>query len=630
MYSHIVLSRFRWAVVVIAALVIASLACGPVSQPAATEAPAQPAQPQATQPPPTTEAAPSTEEDKTEGGAESAEAPGKTASDKAALGAEAQTTGKAESDKGPGMGPAASSQIPRLLVINDTGQDVCYVYISQTTDPDWGEDWLGSDEILQPGGERTFEVEPGTWDMLATDCSGNEVASQYAVVVTADLVWQLSATGGGQAGGASLTVVNDSSTDLCYLYISPSTSDTWGADWLGSSTIPAGGQQTFTLEAGTWDLLARDCSGGTLDEQYGIELSGDMTWTIYGGAGTGSASLEVVNNGSTSVCYVYISPTTASEWGNDWLGSDTIPAGSSYVFYMDAGSYDLMATDCSGNTLDSQMGVDISGSMTWTIGQGSSGGGGSGTLMLVNNSGATVCYVYISPTTATEWGGDWLGSSTVASGSSYTFSVPAGSYDLKAEDCSHNVLDTQFSIDISGSITWTIGGSAGGETVSLEVINTGGSTICYVYISPSTATDWGSDWLGTSTIPSGTSYTFSFDPGTWDFKAEDCSHNVLDSQFGVYLSGYEVWTIGSGGGGGDALVTIVNNTAQAVCYVWVGPPASEWDGDLLGSSILDVGQTISVYLPVGTWALQAESCGGEVLAYTDSFYASEGAVFYIP
>jgi hypothetical protein len=609
---------------VIAALVIASLACGPVAQPSATTEPPPPP----TTPPPATEAPPAEEGGKAEGDAEAAEAPGKAASDKTALGAEAETTGKAESDKGPGMGPAAASQTPRLLLINDTSQDVCYVYISQTTDSNWGSDWLGSDEILQAGGERTFEVEPGTWDMLATDCSGNEVASQYAVVVTADLVWQLSTTG-GQAGDTTLTVVNTSGTDLCYLYLSPSTSDTWGADWLGSGTIPAGGQQTFSLDAGTWDLLARDCSNNVLDEQYGIDLSGDMTWTIYGMGATGSASLEVVNNGSTSVCYVYISPTTSDSWGNDWLGSDTIAAGSSYVFYMDAGSYDLMATDCSGNTLDQQMGVDISGSMTWTIGQG--GGTGGGTLTLTNNSGATVCYVYISPTTATEWGDDWLGTSTVASGSSYTFNVPAGSYDLKAEDCSHNVLDVQFGISISGSMTWTIGGSAGGESVSLELINNSGTAVCYVYISPSDASEWGSDWLGSSTIASGSSYVFSFDPGTWDLMAEDCSGNVLDSQFGVYLSGYEVWTIGgSSGGGGDALITIVNNTGQAVCYVWVGPPASEWDGDLLGSSILDVGQTISVYLPVGTWALQAESCGGQVLAYTDSFYASNGAVFYIP
>ncbi len=78
-------------------------------------------------------------------------------------------------------------------------------------------------------------------------------------------------------------------------------------------------------------------------------------------------------------------------------------------------------------------------------------------LTLVNSSGQVVCYVYISPTTDSTWGADWLGSTeTIANGASRTFNVPSGSYDLRADDCSHTALSTQMATSISGSVTWTL------------------------------------------------------------------------------------------------------------------------------------------------------------------------------
>jgi hypothetical protein len=89
------------------------------------------------------------------------------------------------------------------------------------------------------------------------------------------------------------------------------------------------------------------------------------------------------------------------------------------------------------------------------------GGGGGGTsgpsVTLVNNSGQTVCYVYISPTSETTWGQDQLGSTeTISSGSSRTFNVSAGAYDLRAEDCNHNALDEERNVNITGPYTWSV------------------------------------------------------------------------------------------------------------------------------------------------------------------------------
>ncbi|MBN1953568.1 MAG: hypothetical protein JW900_00840 [Anaerolineae bacterium] len=99
---------------------------------------------------------------------------------------------------------------------------------------------------------------------------------------------------------------------------------------------------------------------------------------------------------------------------------------------------------------------------TLACGGDSNGGNGGGSttgsqLVMINNSGSTVCYVYISPTTDTTWGDDWLGmTETVSNGSRRTFDVDPGSYDLRAEDCSDNVLAEEYGVDISGTVEWTI------------------------------------------------------------------------------------------------------------------------------------------------------------------------------
>ncbi len=83
--------------------------------------------------------------------------------------------------------------------------------------------------------------------------------------------------------------------------------------------------------------------------------------------------------------------------------------------------------------------------------------GGSATVTLVNNSGVTVWFVYISPVTDTSryTSGDRLGTDTIPSGMSYTFLVPAGDYDLLAEDSGHSTLDTEWGVHLTGGSTYT-------------------------------------------------------------------------------------------------------------------------------------------------------------------------------
>jgi hypothetical protein len=169
----------------------------------------------------------------------------------------------------------------------------------------------------------------------------------------------------------ALQVVNDSSIAVCFMYISPSSSQDWGEDWLGSDTIQPGDEFDFTVEAGTYDLEARDCDQNVLSTQPGVEVTQDTTWTLSdlgpSDDTAGQYRLAVVNESSFVICAVYISPTTSDSWGENWLGSNSIQAGMTITFDVAAGTYDLKADDCEGQELLTQAAVEVTQDITWTI-----------------------------------------------------------------------------------------------------------------------------------------------------------------------------------------------------------------------------------------------------------------------
>jgi hypothetical protein len=93
---------------------------------------------------------------------------------------------------------------------------------------------------------------------------------------------------------ATLTVVNDTGTPICQVYISPVTSQLWEANWLSASdTVLPGEIRTFDVPVGDYDLLATDCDGNELDIAWGVDLSGDFTWMTSGTGGSTGWPTEV-------------------------------------------------------------------------------------------------------------------------------------------------------------------------------------------------------------------------------------------------------------------------------------------------------------------------------------------------
>jgi hypothetical protein len=170
-------------------------------------------------------------------------------------------------------------------------------------------------------------------------------------------------------GDSEVVVSNRSPYDLCYVYISPVDSETWGENWLASdAVIMSGESRIFVVPGGLHDLLVRTC----VDEAAAYtawDFSGSQTFQV---GDTGLVPIQVINGLAADICYVYISPPEADEWGEDWLAStEVIVPNDARVFFVEPGVYDMLARDCDGNILAETYGFDAAAEY-WAVSQSES------------------------------------------------------------------------------------------------------------------------------------------------------------------------------------------------------------------------------------------------------------------
>jgi len=77
-----------------------------------------------------------------------------------------------------------------LQVQNGTSREIYYLYISPTTDPNWGPDVLGA-RTLSPGETDTYQLAPGQWDIKAEDAGHNQLFVMRGATVAENSVLTL-------------------------------------------------------------------------------------------------------------------------------------------------------------------------------------------------------------------------------------------------------------------------------------------------------------------------------------------------------------------------------------------------------------------------------------------------------
>jgi serine/threonine protein kinase len=162
----------------------------------------------------------------------------------------------------------------RLNINNLSPYDVCYVYISSVDNDSWGDDWLGEEQVIPSGGTFSFDVPEGSYDFLAETC--DEATLHTGWNIQSDISYDI-----GGAGLIPVWLFNSLDEEICYVFISPVTSDDWGQDWLGDiESIPAGGVRILFVNPDTYDFSARNCDEQEIGYQYDITVNDATDWIL--------------------------------------------------------------------------------------------------------------------------------------------------------------------------------------------------------------------------------------------------------------------------------------------------------------------------------------------------------------
>jgi serine protease Do len=151
----------------------------------------------------------------------------------------------------------------------------------------WEAIWFVNGEVDEEGsfiGETWDGGKAGTdWWVCITDEEFGLPDGLYELVLSVEGEYMGSNTVfvGGDHSPVSFDIRNDSSTPICYVYISPPSAQNWGFDRLGMEEgIDVDDTRTFELPAGTYDVAMDDCDLQPIVQEYGLEITEDSVYTV--------------------------------------------------------------------------------------------------------------------------------------------------------------------------------------------------------------------------------------------------------------------------------------------------------------------------------------------------------------
>jgi hypothetical protein len=157
--------------------------------------------------------------------------------------------------------------------------------------------------------------------------------------------------GGGHVPEGSLQVINDGTSNMYQLFVTPSTSSTWGVDQLAPDVLPPSGSITLThLYPGSYDVLA-SFSDGSADQVFDVSILDGVNTPLYM-YNTGTGAVAVYNNSSATINGVYLTPSTASTWGPNQTDQPLYPGQTLNLSGVSPDTYDLQVTFSTGGFTD--------------------------------------------------------------------------------------------------------------------------------------------------------------------------------------------------------------------------------------------------------------------------------------
>jgi hypothetical protein len=310
-------------------------------------------------------------------------------------------------------------------------------------------------------------------------------------------------------------------------------------------------------------------------------------------------------------------------------------------------------------------------------------------LEVINDLSDDICTLYLSPAGDTKWGESWLpDGETVPAGESRALDIPPGHYDLAAEGCDQEWLGEAREVDLTADSTYTFSTPEVPEPAGVliwifdvcphpvitpedEVLLRVGWNAKTAELAESNADEIsmvvsvdGQELEGVQAIrhpvlvkPTADEVGCQFKEvealAYWDLplgRLEAGRYTISVEYFvGVQISdGFDTYPAGSlgtaertitvgGEGAGEqpeeerVALTLVNDSSVDICSVWIGLPASDWDGDLLDAEniTLHSGEEYVVWIVPGVWALRADGCDGSQVAFEEAYDVTEATTWHI-
>jgi hypothetical protein len=354
-----------------------------------------------------------------------------------------------------------------IAVVNNSSSAITEVYLS-TSPSVPGTSELGSSSLAAGATYNITAVPAGTYYLRSIRLSTHDTAHSAAVTLVAGQTYTWTLTdadfSGGATGNASISVVNNSTLTVGWLFMSVS-SGLLGTDQLDTGILAVG--NTFNIAAipvGTYYLRAvhynlHDTAFKTVTLTGGQAFTWTLTDNSFTPANGGIRKLLVVDSSSFTITAVYASQSNTT-WGSNWLGGATISPGASYaISNLPAGYLNIkITTSDSGRYALHLKYLPSGGTDTLVIDDAGLPTTPHGSLKIVNTSSTEIYYLYMRTSGTSTWSDDMLGQSTVPAGQSLQVNVlDPGTYDFRVESYSGTSAEIDGSDITAGELlTWTV------------------------------------------------------------------------------------------------------------------------------------------------------------------------------
>lgn len=148
----------------------------------------------------------------------------------------------------------------------------------------------------------------------------------------------------------------------------------WSAIWFVDRELSEAGSIINAVWAGgasgNWWACIYNDSGlpdGLFEIVLEVEGQALANESIFVSGSHPLVSFTLQNQSSGSICFAYLSPSMAQNWGQDELGAQEIVySGTSSTFSLASGEYDMLLMDCDGTRLAEEYEINVLEDITYT------------------------------------------------------------------------------------------------------------------------------------------------------------------------------------------------------------------------------------------------------------------------